>query len=233
MRCSFPWFLSLILLIFSCRPEEDNISPLNVAKSYEHVQVQQQKVEQKIEIMANRYLDEHKNPKQPFDSAMAIRRFHSSPRLSNENLFTDPILYKLHGLTSDQDYQLLVKLVNQRNELQKKVWTLPDAYGIFADSEVQPSPEGGMSAFYEYIRRNLRYPALPRQQGVEGKVFVQFVVETDGSLTNVEVIRGIGSGYDEEAVRVVRQSVPWNPGTQNGKLVKVRMVLPITFKLND
>ena len=90
-----------------------------------------------------------------------------------------------------------------------------------------------MSAFYEYIRRNLRYPALPRQQGVEGKVFVQFVVETDGSLTNVEVIRGIGSGYDEEAVRVVRQSVPWNPGTQNGKLVKVRMVLPITFKLND
>ena len=58
MRCSFPWFLSLILLIFSCRPEEDNISPLNVAKSYEHVQVQQQKVEQKIEIMANRYLDE-------------------------------------------------------------------------------------------------------------------------------------------------------------------------------
>ncbi len=230
MQCSSPWFLPLALLIFSCQPEEDDLSPQNVAKSYEHVQAQQQEVERRIEIMANRYLDEHKNPKQPFDSATAIRRFNSSPRLSNEDLFADPTLYKLHGLASDQDYQLLVNLVKQRNELQKKLWTLPDTYGIFVDQEVQPLPKGGMPVFYDHVRSNLRYPNLARQREVEGKVFVQFVVETDGSLSEIEAIKGIGFGCDQEAIRLVKQSSPWNPGTVRGKLMKVRMVLPIGFK---
>jgi len=66
---------------------------------------------------------------------------------------------------------------------------------------------------------------------IEGRVFVQFVVDKDGSITNVEVLKGIGGGCDEEAVRVVKNAPKWNPGKQRGRPVRVKMVLPITFKL--
>ena len=66
---------------------------------------------------------------------------------------------------------------------------------------------------------------------IEGKVFVQFVVDKDGNLTNVQAIKGIGAGCDEEAVRVIAKAKRWSPGKQRGRPVKVRMILPITFKL--
>ena len=102
---------------------------------------------------------------------------------------------------------------------------------IFTIVESQPAPAKGMNSFYEYIRKNLRYPAKARRKGIEGKVFVQFVVEKDGSLNDVMVIKGIGAGCDEEARRVLENADEWMPGQQNGQPVKVRMVLPITFSL--
>ena len=88
-----------------------------------------------------------------------------------------------------------------------------------------------MSAFYKYVATTLRYPAQARRMGIEGKVFVQFVVDKDGSLTDVQAIKGIGAGCDEEAVRVISKAKKWKPGKQRGRAVKVRMILPITFKL--
>lgn len=108
---------------------------------------------------------------------------------------------------------------------------LADADEVFMVVENQPEPEGGMGAFYEYISKNLRYPSQARSMGIEGKVFVQFVVDTDGSVTDVKVIKGIGGGCDEEALRVMENSPAWNPGLQREQAVKVRMVLPITFSL--
>lgn len=102
---------------------------------------------------------------------------------------------------------------------------------IFMVVEDQPTPQGGMQAFYEYVGKNLEYPAQARRMGVEGKVFVQFVVNTDGSLTDVKAIKGIGAGCDEAAVEVVKSAPKWNPGKQRGRAVRVRMVLPITFRL--
>jgi len=67
--------------------------------------------------------------------------------------------------------------------------------------------------------------------GIEGKVFVQFIVDKAGNITNVTAVKGIGAGCDEEAVRVIKGSPKWKPGKQRGKAVKVRMILPITFKL--
>jgi protein TonB len=67
--------------------------------------------------------------------------------------------------------------------------------------------------------------------GVEGKVFVQFVVDKDGTLTDIKAVKGIGAGCDEEAVRVLKAAPKWKPGKQRGRPVKVRMILPITFKL--
>ncbi len=103
---------------------------------------------------------------------------------------------------------------------------------IFTIVEKQPSFPGGDQAFYKYIGNKMKYPSRARQMGVEGKVFVQFVVDKAGNITDVKVIRGVGAGCDEEAIRVIKNSPKWNPGKQRGKAVKVRMVLPITFRLS-
>ena len=102
---------------------------------------------------------------------------------------------------------------------------------IFTIVEDQPQPKGGMAAFYEYIGKKLKYPAQARRMGIEGKVFVEFVVDKDGTITDVKAIKGIGAGCDEEAIRVIQASPKWNAGKQRGRPVKVRMILPITFKL--
>jgi protein TonB len=103
---------------------------------------------------------------------------------------------------------------------------------IFNIVEDQPDFPGGKSAFYDYVTKNMKYPTTARRMGTEGKVYVQFVVDKSGNITQVEVIRGIGAGCDEEAERVVKASPKWKPGKQRGQPVRVRMVLPITFKLN-
>lgn len=102
---------------------------------------------------------------------------------------------------------------------------------IFQIVEEPATPKGGMGAFYEFVRKNLRYPAQARRMGIEGTVYVQFVVEKDGSITDVQAIRGIGAGCDEEAVRVIKEQPSWNPPKQRGKPVRQRIVLPIKFQL--
>ena len=102
---------------------------------------------------------------------------------------------------------------------------------VFLIVEEPPAPVGGMEAFYNYVNENIQYPRQARTMRIEGRVFVQFVVDKDGSITNVEVLKGIGGGCDEEAVRVVKNAPKWHPGKQRGRPVRVKMVLPITFKL--
>ncbi|MEO9849854.1 MAG: energy transducer TonB [Reichenbachiella sp.] len=98
--------------------------------------------------------------------------------------------------------------------------------------EKMPEPLGGMDSFYRYVGKKMKYPNQARRMGIEGRVFVQFVVDKQGRLTEVQAIKGIGGGCDEEAVRVVKNTPQWSPGKQRGRPVKVRMVLPITFRLN-
>lgn len=100
------------------------------------------------------------------------------------------------------------------------------------NAEIMPSYHGGMNAFYHYIKQHLRYPKRAKRLGIEGRVTLQFVVDTDGRIREATVIKGIGAGCDEEALRVVLAAPGWQPGRQRGKPVKVRMVVPITFKLH-
>jgi len=104
---------------------------------------------------------------------------------------------------------------------------------IFMIVEAQPEFEGGLPAFHKYIMNEIRYPLKARQMGVEGQVDVQFVVGKDGSVTDVEVVKGISPECDAEAIRVVQSIPAFKPATQNGKPVNVRMMVPIAFKLND
>ncbi|MYE05538.1 MAG: energy transducer TonB [Bacteroidetes bacterium SB0662_bin_6] len=97
---------------------------------------------------------------------------------------------------------------------------------IFVIVEQMPEPIGGIAA----IQAEVKYPEIARKAGVEGRVFLQFVVNEQGNVQDVVVSRGIGAGCDEEAIRAVEQA-KFTPGKQRGKPVKVRMSLPITFKL--
>ncbi|MBX2968612.1 MAG: TonB family protein [Cyclobacteriaceae bacterium] len=106
-----------------------------------------------------------------------------------------------------------------------------DVDQIFLVVEETATPKGGMAAFYKYVGDKMKYPAQARRMGIEGKVFVEFVINRDGSITDVKAIKGIGAGCDEEAIRVVQSAPPWNPGKQRGKPVRQRYVVPITFKL--
>ena len=102
---------------------------------------------------------------------------------------------------------------------------------IFTIVEVTAEPKDGLAAFYQSISEQIKYPAQARRMRVEGKVFVEFVIGKDGKITEVKAVKGIGAGCDEEAVRIIQNSPPWNPGRQRGKPVRQRMVLPIIFKL--
>ena len=98
-------------------------------------------------------------------------------------------------------------------------------------TEQMPEPEGGLKAFYRFVSKNIRYPKKAMDLGIEGKVFISFVIDKDGSIQDVTVLKGIGFGCDDEAVRVVRQAPKWKPGRQGGIPVKVRQRLPIEFVL--
>lgn len=102
----------------------------------------------------------------------------------------------------------------------------------FLMAEKQPEFPGGTRKFAKYLRKNLKYPPQARRMGIEGKVFVEFVVNRDGSLVDIKVIKGIGAGCDKEAIRVLKKSPKWKPGKQRGKAVRVRMSVPINFQLN-
>ena len=102
---------------------------------------------------------------------------------------------------------------------------------IFKVVEVMPEFPGGAAKMMEYIQKNMKYPMMARESDIQGRVFVNFVVEPDGSISNVAVLRGIGGGCDEEAVRVVQSMPKWNPGKQRGTAVRCAFTVPIIFKL--
>ena len=103
--------------------------------------------------------------------------------------------------------------------------------GVFDVVETQPNPPGGMAGWNKYLSDNLKYPTQARRMGIEGSVIVVFVINTDGSTQDVELLRGIGGGCDEEAIKIVKNAPKWTPGMQRGKPVRTRMRLPIKFKL--
>ncbi len=111
--------------------------------------------------------------------------------------------------------------------------SLPSIAQETAQTQVDemPVPPGGMEGFTKYMIENLKYPATAKEAKIEGMVMVRFVVKADGSVDAVEVLRGIGGGCDEEAVRVVKNSGTWTPGKKEGKAVAAQMTLPVQFKM--
>jgi len=111
--------------------------------------------------------------------------------------------------------------------------TEADPNQIFTSVEQVPEFPGGLEGFGRYLSKAIRYPAIAKENGTQGRVIVTFVVERDGNLTDVHVVRGIGDGCDEEAVRALKASPHWKPGIQNGRPVRVQYSVPVAFTLSE
>ena len=102
---------------------------------------------------------------------------------------------------------------------------------VFEKVEDMPEFPGGEKAMMDFVAKNVQYPKEAMEKEISGRVLVGFIVEKDGSISETEIVKGIGGGCDEEAVRVVKAMPKWKPGKQKGKPVRVHFMLPLTFKL--
>lgn len=103
---------------------------------------------------------------------------------------------------------------------------------IFMVVENMPTFPGGEAALLQYIGKNMKYPVIAQENGIQGRVIVSFVIEKDGHVADVTVVRGVDPALDKEAIRVVSAMPRWRPGEQRGKPVRVKYTLPVTFRLN-
>jgi len=131
-----------------------------------------------------------------------------------------------------------VQVSTETHEGDKNAVELPpenpvgdDEGKIFTIVEEMPSFPGGEEKMLEYVAKNIKYPPVARENGITGRVYVNFYIDKDGKVQNAKVVRGIGGGCDEEALRVVRSMPQWKPGKQNGRAVNVNYNLPINFTL--
>ena len=102
---------------------------------------------------------------------------------------------------------------------------------IFLVVENEPEFPGGSDSLYAYIARNIKYPETAKKEKIEGRVFVTFVIEKDGQVSSAKILRDIGGGCGEEAIRVVKSMPKWKPGTQRGNPVRFQFNLPVSFML--
>lgn len=113
----------------------------------------------------------------------------------------------------------------------QSVFAQTAADSVYMEVDQMPIPPGGMDGWNSYLGKNMRYPTAAREAKVEGKVIITFVVLENGEISNIDIIRGIGKGCDEEVMRLVKESPKWTPGKKDGEKVKTRMTLPVNFKL--
>ncbi|MBS9525794.1 energy transducer TonB [Litoribacter ruber] len=128
----------------------------------------------------------------------------------------------------DEDHELILE-----EDVSGELALRASSGEVFDLVETPPVPNGGYEAWIAYLSQNLIYPDKAKQDGIEGTVYLSFVVEVDGSIQGVEILRGIGGGCDEEAMRVVKNAPDWEPGKQRDQTVNVRMRVPIKFQLPE
>ncbi len=117
-------------------------------------------------------------------------------------------------------------------ELKNKVEAKAGEDDVYDVVEVTAKPEGDFEGFYSFLKNNMKYPNQAKRLGIEGKVFVQFVVDENGKLDDFKVLNGIGAGCDQEAVRAIKDAPDWTPALANNKRVKQRIVIPVNFLLS-
>ena len=133
--------------------------------------------------------------------------------------------------SSEDDDDVPINLVQMEGE-PSDIEECGEQDNYFVVVENQPEFPGGESALMKYLNKNIRYPAFAQENGIQGRVTVSFIVERDGSIASIEVMRSPAEELSKESIRVVQSMPKWKPGRQRGKAVRVKYVLPITFRLS-
>jgi len=151
-----------------------------------------------------------------------------------------PKVAELLEIVDDKaDIEETTTIINEDNQARVEVKYVPvqvveeepEEQTIFEVVENMPDFPGGQAALMQYLAKNIKYPTIAQENGTQGRVIIQFVVERDGSITDVRVARGVDPYLDKEAVRVVKSMPKWLPGKQNGKAVRVKFTVPVMFRL--
>lgn len=144
-----------------------------------------------------------------------------------------PKLLSLKDKKSSLERSIELKQIEKERQLELAYQQAEIDYSdttIYQMVEIMPEFPGGEQKLLQYISKNVKYPQIARESGIKGRVIIGFVIEPNGSVSNVKVLQGsIGGGCDEEAVRVVKSMPRWKPGIQDGKAVRVRLAIPVNF----
>ena len=135
--------------------------------------------------------------------------------------YTVPVTFRLSGGKKKTSSRIV----------QRQIKEVDTSGRVFTVVQQMPEFPGGQASLLKYLATRIKYPAIAQENGIQGRVSCSFVVDTDGSLKNIEVIRGIDPSLDREAVRVIREMPKWNPGVQNNMAVAVKYTVPVTFRL--
>ena len=146
------------------------------------------------------------------------------------NIVEDDAEIEETTLVSNEDQAVFVEVSEDTQVIVEEV---EEEQEIFQVVENMPEFPGGTQALLQYLKKNIKYPTICQEQGIQGRVVVQFVVNKDGSIVDPEVIKPVNPYLDKEALRVVSTMPKWKPGEQRGKPVRVKFTLPVQFKLSN
>ncbi len=216
--------MGLLFYTFSCSPDymKQDVKPI------EEVTMTQAQANQKQAALSKELESIYK--KHP-GSQMAIE-------VKKDATGKKSMHFSTANINSEKDRARINKIAEEMTSLMNLYPSTATTQNHDVDDEVfmvvedQPKPAGGMEGVQQYLAANLIYPAEAKAAGKEGRVFVEFIVDKDGSITNVQAIKGISPDCDAEAVRVISNMPAWQPGMQKGRPVRVKMVMPIAFKMN-
>jgi len=141
----------------------------------------------------------------------------------NNHIYTE----SSYSYTEESSMRVVVRYVSVKVEHE----VIPAEQTVFQVVEVMPEFPGGQAALLSFLSKNIKYPAVAQENGAQGRVIVQFVVNRDGSVVDPEVLRSVDPSLDREALRVISAMPRWRPGMQRGRAVRVKYTVPVTFKL--
>ena len=143
-----------------------------------------------------------------------------------------PKVAELLEIVDDKaDIEESTTILNEDNTPKVEVKYVPEEQTIFEVVENMPDFPGGQAALMQYLAKNIKYPTIAQENGTQGRVIVQFVVNRDGSIVDAKVVRSVDPYLDKEALRVINTMPKWKPGMQRGKPVRVKFTVPVMFRL--
>jgi periplasmic protein TonB len=169
-------------------------------------------------------------PPPPPPAALEQKVKFVAPIVTTEEVVEDADIFNQDELAQTTN-EAVVVTEEVAEVVKEEVIEVEESKPVFTIVEEMPSFPGGEAERNKFLAENIVYPQQATENGIQGTVYVSFVVDSKGNVTDVKVLRGIGGGCDEEAVRVVKMMPQWHPGKQNGKLVRVLFNMPIYFKL--